>query len=209
MPSLSPFDCDSFTCLLEQVGNWLNVTYAIAWMILTFGVEPGSNVAQQMETAFCLMPSFAFYQGIAKLEVAAVNGVPLEGAFDVFDYDRGVLRSILFLMFDFLLFTALIYIIDTNFFSRIRGPQTGSEVGIDEDQRHLQDILPPVQGATADDRQNNVATAVDLSKRYPLQGGGSVQAVRHTSIGVPPNSILGLLGNPPSLFEMTPLYTVS
>eukprot|EP01046_Picozoa_sp_COSAG06_P013441 COSAG06_NODE_813_length_12161_cov_3.785193_17_plen_155_part_00 len=147
-----------------------------------------------METAFCLMPGFAFYQGIAKLEVAAVNGVPLANALDVFDYERGVLRSILFLLFDFFFFSGLIYIIDTSFFRRIRGPKIVAEVGIDEDQRDLERVLPPVQGATADDRQTNAATAVDLSKRYVLEGGGSVQAVRHTSLGVAPNSILGLLG---------------
>ena len=141
------------------------------------------------------MPGFAFYQGIAKLEVAAVNGAPLANALDVFDYERGVLRSILFLVFDFFLFSGLIYIIDTSFFSRIRGPQLDhTNVGIDEDQRELQDVLPPVQGATEADKQANAATAVDLSKRYPLEGGGSVQAVRHTSLGVAPNTILGLLG---------------
>jgi hypothetical protein len=70
---LLSFGVNNFVQCHQWVGNWLNVTYAIAWMILTFGVQPGSDASQNMETAFCLMPGFAFYQGIAKLEVAATT----------------------------------------------------------------------------------------------------------------------------------------
>jgi ATP-binding cassette subfamily A (ABC1) protein 3 len=43
-------------------------------------------------------------------------------------------------------------------------------------------------------KQDNSAHANLLSKCYALEGGGSVQAVRETSIGVKPNEVLGLLG---------------
>jgi ABC-type Na+ transport system ATPase subunit NatA len=106
-----------------------------------------------------------------------------------------VLRSILFLTLDSFFFCVLIYVIDTGFFTRIRGPKLDqTSVGIDEDQRDLQEVLPPVRGGTVADRDTNAVTALDLSKRFLLEGGGSVQAVRHVSLGVAPNTILGLLG---------------
>ena len=36
--------------------------------------------------------------------------------------------------------------------------------------------------------------ATALSKQYALEGGGSVMAVRQTSLGVAPNTVFGLLG---------------
>jgi ABC-type multidrug transport system ATPase subunit len=192
---LLSFAIDDIIQCHEWVGNWLNVSYALAWMLITFAVEPGTPTAEHMETAFCLIPGFAFYQGIGKLEVAAVNGNPFS-AMDTFDPERGILRSILFLIFDFGLFCGAVYLIDTGWFSR--GPkldaQTKATVGIDSDQQELLTIIPPVVGTQAADRANNAVHAQDLSKKYALAGGGSVQAVRHTSIGVRPNSITGLLG---------------
>ena len=67
-------------------------------------------------------------------------------------------------------------------------------VGIDDDQKVLMDKIPPVEGARPEEKDSNAAHADKLSKRYPLEGGGSVQAVRETSVGVPPNTVLGLLG---------------
>jgi ATP-binding cassette subfamily A (ABC1) protein 3 len=177
----------------QWVGNWLNVTYSIFWMILTFGVTPGTAAAKSLEGAFCLMPGFAFYQGIAKLEVAALNNRPFTWS-DTFVYERGLLRSILLLQLDFLVLCALIFVVDTGLFARLAGPRLGAEVGIDDDQRELQELLPAIVGATPAQRGTNAAHAEDLSKRYALRGGGSVQAVRHTSIGVPPDCIMGLLG---------------
>ena len=78
--------------------------------------------------------------------------------------------------------------------ARLAGPRLGAAVGIDDDQRELQELLPAIVGATPAQRSINAAHAEDLSKRYALRGGGSVQAVRHTSIGVPPDCIMGLLG---------------
>lgn len=179
--------------VITGVGNWLNVTYSLFWMTLTFGVQPGSEIAATLEACFCLMPGFAFYQGIGKLEVAAVNGAPFTWQ-DTFDYDRGIWRSILFLWLDFVIFCAMIYVIDTEFFSRMTGPKLDAVVGIDDDQRELLDVLPPVVGATSEQRTINTAHAEDLSKRYMLESGASVQAVRHTSIGVPKDCIMGLLG---------------
>jgi hypothetical protein len=43
---LLSFGVNTFVQCHQWVGNWLNVTYSIAWMILTFGLEPGSDAAQ-------------------------------------------------------------------------------------------------------------------------------------------------------------------
>lgn len=48
-------------------------------------------------------------------------------------------------------------------------------VGLDEDQRILQDQIPAVKGAGPEDRAANAVHAENLSKRYALEGGGSVQ----------------------------------
>ena len=70
-----------------------------------------------------------------------------------------------------------------------------SAPGLDEDQHKLREKLPPVVGATPDQREIHAAHAEQLSKRYELEGGkGSVQAVHSTSLGVLPNTITGLLG---------------
>lgn len=45
------------------------VSQALAWMIITFGVEPGSEQFFFLEAFFCIIPGFAFYQGIGNLEV--------------------------------------------------------------------------------------------------------------------------------------------
>ena len=57
-------------------------------MIMTFGVRPGSGASRTLETLFCLVPGFSFYQAIAHMEVAAVNGAPLT-AWDTLVWDKG------------------------------------------------------------------------------------------------------------------------
>ena len=195
---------------LRGTGNWLNVTYASAWLVLTFAVQPGTALAATLENAFSiLIPGFAFYQGIGKLEVAAVNRHPFTAG-DTFDYDRGVLKACVFLLFDTLCFSAGIFCVDTKFFQRMlfaarnagdggdggAGAAVGSESRLDDDQRALREKLgPPVIGTTPEQRSTDAVHAEQLCKRYEVEGGrGSVQAVHCTSIGARPNTITGLLG---------------
>jgi ABC-type multidrug transport system fused ATPase/permease subunit len=136
----------------------------------------------------------AFYQGIGKLEVAAVNGMALSAS-DTFVWERGVLKPIVFLILDFTIFCLLTFVIDTSYFRRRKAAVVAAAtVGIDDDQRDLLTVIPPVVGTFPDQRPSNAVHAELLSKRYSLSDGGSVQAVRNTSLGCPKNQILGLLG---------------
>ena len=47
---------------------------------------------------------------------------------------------------------------------------------MDADQKMLLKKLPPVEGATMAEKDDNAVHAQTLSKKYPLDGGGSVQA---------------------------------
>lgn len=188
------FVTDDILAAQQWVNEYLNLTFALPFMILTFAVQD-EDTRTSLENVFGILPGFAFYKGIGVLETAATNGEPFSAG-DTFDWDKGLLKFILFLVLDCVLFTIGIFVIDTNVIGRMMGPTLADATtpGMDDDQKLLLEKIPPVDGASMNDKPSNAAHANKLSKKYPLEGGGSVQAVRETSIGVPKNEVLGLLG---------------
>jgi len=189
---LLSFVTDDILAAQQWVNEYLNLTFGLPFMILTFAVQD-EDTRSQLENIFGILPGFAFYKGIGVLETAATNGEPFTAA-DTFDWDKGLAKYMCFLLFDIFFFCFLLFVIDTNVIGRMMGPKLADAAtpGMDDDQKILLDKIPPVEGATLDSKPNNAAHADKLSKKYPLEGGGSVQAVRETSIGVPKNEVLGL-----------------
>lgn len=187
------FVTDDILAVQQWVNEYLNLTFGLPFMILTFAVQD-EDVRATLENVFGILPGFAFYKGIGVLEAAATNDEPLTAG-DTFDWDKGVLKYICFLLLDTLIFCTALYVLDTNLIRRLTTKDVDDAVvGIDDDQKVLMEKIPPVEGARPEEKDSNAAHADKLSKKYPLEGGGSVQAVRETSVGVPPNTVLGLLG---------------
>ena len=189
---LLSFVTDDILAAQQWVNEYLNLTFGLPFMILTFAVQDEDTRAT-LENFFGILPGFAFYKGIGVLEAAATNKEPFTAG-DTFDWDRGLLKYICFLIFDVFLFSFLLFVIDTNLIGRLTGPKLAdtTTITLDDDQKQLVDKIPPVEGATLEEKSSNLAHAHKLSKKYPLEGGGSVQAVVETSIGVAKNEVLGL-----------------
>ena len=163
-------------------------------MLLVFAVQDEATRAT-LENCFFILPGFVFYKGIGNIETAATNGNPFTAS-DTFDWDKGLTKFICFHWIQTFIFSFVLWAVDTKLIRRLTGPKLkpGEEVGIDDDQKLLAEKLPPIKGAAMSEKPNNLAHADTLSKCYPLEGGGSVQAVRETSLGVAKDSVLGLLG---------------
>ena len=190
------FVTDDILAAQQWLNEFLNLSFGLPFLILTFAVQDEDTRAS-LENFFGIIPGFSFYKALGVLETAVANGEPMTAG-DLFDWDKGLTKFVCFLVFDWFLFSGLLYVIDTNLIGRLTGPKLDDaqmkDVGMDDDQRLLAEKIPAIEGATMDEKPNNQAHAHKLSKKYPLEGGGSVQAVRVTSVGVPPDTVLGLLG---------------
>lgn len=188
------FTTDDILAAQQWLNEYLNVTFGLPILLLVFAIK-NEDTRATVENFLFWLPGFTLYKGISIVETAAVNDEPFSAS-DTFDWDKGLLKWTLFHWLQSFLFCGIIFVLDTGVVRKLTGPKLKADdaVGIDEDQKNLAEVLPPIRGASMDEKINNLAHANELSKCYSLEGGGSVQAVRETSIGVAKDEVIGLLG---------------
>jgi hypothetical protein len=162
------FATDDILAAQQWINEYLNVTFALPLMMLIFAIKEEDTRAD-VENFFFILPGFVLYKGMSVIETASVNGEPFSAS-DTFDWDKGLIKWTLFHWLQTALFCIAIFVLDGKLIQKLTGPTVSGEVGIDEDQELLAELLPPVEGAKMDSKpvRSSCATFVRWNWRVAV-----------------------------------------